>query len=653
MPGEFLYSKLFNMKKIAVLFYLVSTVSYSVAQRTKDAQLEDSIFKWKSIPTLNAANYPRTFTPEQLKHPALFAQWLQQSYIPAGALDFSYALAEPNKKKEVQPYGSGINAAMWKAMWDNQIKNVIRQPHTENSIYLLTNTIIDAEPIALLTVPGRAVFMRRSPELEKAFMGSSERRNQFVRALNLEKHPQIGNYQIQYYGCDGEECMPRVAVYLSPGNKLPIRPLSRGEVLDMCEQAIPAEAEKARDKIRSENRVYGPAAQQKWVTRFNEETLPKWKSGIQKIRARYAGSLNEPAELKTSNGIAMINFYNGDDIFDTEEFRKRKLNTYGIYTYEEGVLEKSRQAAPLWICISWIPTNQNIAPYAREIHRSMITHFNFDYVYNYFFNPEIVKNKPYQILNGDIQKTHLATYKNKKEKIPEVSKSHPASVTFYEDFSGNTTGEKPYGWHMPSVGNPSIIATPDGEQGNWVKIGQYRLMPNSNGKPLPENFKMEFDVATDRDFTTNSGGGFLLRIHNKIRTPDGDYKDAAKQVFIDLDARSGNEKFTQNPTGYSRIKATYTGMPAALRYADKEQYSSDFSNKKNKVHFTIIKSGKKITATIDGKPIEAVDKNGKSIPGFNEVPEGVRFSSFYFENITNSSVKEIGIYVSNIKITQL
>ena len=93
------------MKKIAVLFYLVCTVCYSVAQRTKDAQLEDSIFKWKSIPTLNAANYPRTFTPEQLKYPALFAQWLQQSYIPVGALDYSYALAEPNKKRR--------SAAIW------------------------------------------------------------------------------------------------------------------------------------------------------------------------------------------------------------------------------------------------------------------------------------------------------------------------------------------------------------------------------------------------------------------------------------------------------------------------------------------------------------------------------------------------------------
>ena len=75
--------------------------------------------------------------------------------------------------------------------------------------------------------------------------------------------------------------------------------------------------------------------------------------------------------------------------------------------------------------------------------------------------------------------------------------------------------------------------------------------------------------------------------------------------------------------------------------------------KKNRVHFTIIKMGSKLTAMIDGKPIEAIDKNGKPIPGFNELPEGIRFSSFYFENSSNSSVKQVGIYVTNIKITQL
>src|SRR5690606_38442731 len=178
-----------------------------------------------------------------------------------------------------------------------------------------------------------------------------------------------------------------------------------------------------------------------------------------------------------------------------------------------------------------------------------------------------VKNKPYTILNEEVQTTHLASYKKKKESKPAIAKSLPVNVYFFEDFSRNSIGEKPQSWYIPSVGVPSVIATPKGETGNWVKIGQHRLMPDDKGIPLPENFTIKFDVATDKDFTENTGGALLLRIHNKILRTEGDYKDAPKQIFIDLDIKAGNERFTQNPTGYTRLKTTYTGMNSAMRYA--------------------------------------------------------------------------------------
>ncbi|QLH34033.1 MAG: hypothetical protein HWD62_17965 [Cyclobacteriaceae bacterium] len=72
---------------------------------------------------------------------------------------------------------------------------------------------------------------------------------------------------------------------------------------------------------------------------------------------------------------------------------------------------------------------------------------------------------------------------------------------------------------------------------------------------------------------------------------------------------AGNAKFTQNAAGYVRLKATYTGMNSAIRYADVLQYSNDFSSKTNKVHFTITKQGNKVRGYVDGKEIIALDKN--------------------------------------------
>lgn len=631
------------MKKYYTLCCLLLTLMSSHAQRTRNAQLEDSIFTWKGIPKLKASAYSRSFSPAQLKHPELFAQWLQKSYIPVGALDFSYAVAEPDKKEEVSPYSTGINAAMWRAVWDDSGTQVIRQPHSENPIWILTNHLLDAVPVRMLTVPGRAVFVRRSPHMEKAFLGSSEYRNRLVRQLQLENHPQIGKYILQYYGCDGDGCQPRVAVYLAPGNRLPIRQLSRGEVLELIETAIPTEITAARNKLKS---TYGhrPQSLEEEYKRFDETVLPRWKANLEKMKKQYAGSLNTPAEMRDGNGIEMIHIFNGNEIFADETWG-RKNNTYGIYTYEDGVLEKSKQDQPLWICIGWLPTDIQYNPYEREIHRSMTTHFNFDYVYDYFFRPQNVKGKPYTPLNEEIQKTHLASYRKKK---PAAAQSLPAGVYFSEDFSGDSPGEKPVNWSMPGGGVPSVIATLPGESGQWIKLGQHRLMPAEMKKPLPENFTLEFDATTDKDFTENTGGAFLLRIHNKIPDPNGGYRDAPQQVTIDLDAKAGNIKFSQNPTGYVRLKATYTGMNSAVRYADVLQYSNHFSNKKNKVHFTITKQGNKVQGFMDGKEIIALDKYGKAVPGFNELPAGAKFTSFSFESITAQS--GTGTYISNIKI---
>ncbi len=635
------------MKKYYTIACLLLIMVSSHAQRSRDAQLEDSVFSWKSTPKLNPDTYPRTFSREQLKHPGLFSQWLQKSYIPIGALDFSYAVAEPNKKEEVVPYGTGINAAIWRAEWDKSGTRVIRQPHSENPVWMLTNCIIDAVPVRMLTVLGRAVFMRRSPEIEKAFTGSSEYRNKFVKQLQMEKHPQIGKYIIQYYGCDGEGCQPRIAVYLAPGNRLPIRQLTRGEVLKLIEEAVPSEITVAKNKLKS---TFGhrPESLREEYKRFDETVLPRWKTNLEKLKKQYGNSLQVPAEIRNENGIEMIHIFNGDAVFAEESLVKTQ-NTYGIYTYEEGVLQKSRQDQPLWICISWLPTDDQYIPYTREVHRSMITHFNFDYVHDYFFGPENVHNKPYTILNEEVQKTHLTSYRKKRE--PAGTRSLPAGVYYFEDFSGNSLGEKPKYWYMPGVGVSSVIAAPPGEGSKWVKLGQHRLMPAEMKKPLPENFTMEFDVATDKDFTENTGGAFLLKIHNKILTTNGDYRDAPQQVTIDLDAKAGNVKFSQNPSGHIRLKAAYTGMNSALRNADVLQYSNHFSSKKNKVHFTITKQGNKVQGFIDGKEIIALDKYGKAIVGSNELPDGAKFTSFYFENITNSGSRHLGIYISNIKIT--
>lgn len=619
------------MKTILTLLFAAFTFS-AVAQQSKDQALEDSVFAWGTYTPLKPSAYPRAFTLYQQKLPDIFMQWIRKSYIPIGALDFSYAIAEPNKKEEVQPYGTGINAAMWRAMWDKAGVKVIRQPHSENGIIIITNYIKDAEPISMLTLPNRPVFTWLSPDIEKSFAGS-KRWNQFLRQLKLEEHPQIGKYIIKYYGCSGDGCQPMAAVYLTPNNKLPIRQLTRGEMLDMIEQAIPKETKKIESLM--------PNEKQKAVERV--------KSNLQTLRKKYQNSLNVPAEMRNES-VDMTDIFNGDDIFDNEDAKRLNYSTIGIYTYEDYVLQKSKQDQPLWICISWKPTDIQFSPYEREIHRSMVTHFNFDYVYNYFFAPEKNKSQPYTLLNPEAQKENIASIKKEKNRMNAPAAPTPAGVHYFEDFSANNAGQKPQGWYNSSVGEPSVVAAPEGLSGKWLDIRTHQILPNNFKRPLPKDFQFEFDVACS-DFATNTGGALLLNINNKILTANGDETNSPNPVNIDFNIKAGHSKWTTNPTGGSSILATYKGMPGNIRYAGVLKPSMDFTEKKNKVHIIISKKGNQVRGYVDGKEITVLDKYGKEIPGYNELPQGTQFTSFHFKNTTNG--KENRVYISNVKITAL
>ncbi len=632
-----------NKIGLSLLCLLLLNIT-SQAQRTKDAMLEDSIFAWKPMAPLVPSKYPWAISSAQQKLPNLFFDWIKKSHQLVGAVNKSYALAEPNKKEEVSSYAIGVNAAVWKAEWDNSGKMVKNMPHTEVPIQMLTNYLMDAQPISLLSIPGRTVFTRRSPNPEETFK-NWDYGNKLVKQFQLEKNPQISKYIIQYYGCVGEGCQPMVAVYLSPNNKLPIRQLTRGEVLDMCEAAIPSEMKRLLGDPVTVNNNY---LKEKYNARAKElETVekPKWKANIEKLRKQYRNSLNEPAFIDNSNGILMSEFEYGDDIFE-----KSDSKLYGVYTYEDGVMENSKKDKPLWICINWMPVVETGNVYTREIHRSMTSYFNFDYVYDYFFNPEKVKGQPYSIRNSEQFKQTTARVKNNAP-VKATTNKLAEGVYFADDFSANSNGTKPKGWFMPSVGKQAVVVQPSGLNGNWVEMGQYRLSPYGLKGNMPENFTMEFDVACN-DFEDNQGATLKLQINNSETTANGDYKNAVNYTNINFDITPSNAKWQNNPTGSIRLNVDYKNMDSKIRYVNnpmKLKYN-EFSNKKNKAHITITKKGNKVRCFINGRELEseAKDKYGATIAGFNELPAGARFTNFYFEKSADNRT----IYLSNVKITK-
>ena len=629
-------------------YFLVLLVLLSFntnAQRTKDAALEDSIFAWLPMAPLKPGSYPYTVSAANQKLPTLFFDWIKKTHFLVGAVSKPFAVAEPNKKDEPMPAGVGVFAATYKAMWDNVGKAVTRTPHTELAIQIMSNVIYGQQILTSLSTPNKPVFTLRSSAENEAFKNDALRTG-LIKEYNLSNHPQINKYKYWYFGCDGTGCLPNVVVYLAPGNKLPIRQLSRGEVLNLIETAIPAEAEKARKKIIAEN-SYRKDAQAKWLKQFENETRPKWKVNVDKLKKQYAQSLNQPAETKNVNGIAMINIFNGDDIFENSN-----TTMYGIYTYEDGVMEKSKGDKPLWIAITWVPAPKTSAVYHREQHKSMMQHFNFDYAYNYFFDPEKVKGQSYTILNEEARNATKNRVTNAKPTAIKTNTSK-AGAFLEDDFSANEPGDKPKGWFQRSGGNQNIIVQPNGLPGNWVQLENQQLMPFNLPAPLPQDFKMEFDVACE-NFTGGTGAELYLNIANKELTPNGDFRNAANPVNIRLRIRPGNSKLTGNPAGTISLKTEYKGMPNDVRYANNPMKiaNHEFSNTQTKACISIVKKGNQVTGFINGRPLETVakDKYGNIIPGFNQLPDGVRFTTFSFEKSDGADRKA---FLGNVIVTKL
>ena len=140
-----------------------------------------------------------------------------------------------------------------------------------------------------------------------------------------------------------------------------------------------------------------------------------------------------------------------------------------------------------------------------HLHESVLNNFNFDYVYNYFFDPEKLKSRNYQPLRSPSFKEAVVVM----ELSAEAKKNaNDKQVHFFEDFSSTTEGQKPLGWKSGiAQGITPIVVSPDGLNGKWVMMNaSYDIIPLQLKKPFPENFTLSFDLVASKDLVWGAKG---------------------------------------------------------------------------------------------------------------------------------------------------
>jgi hypothetical protein len=148
------------------------------------------------------------------------------------------------------------------------------------------------------------------------------------------------------------------------------------------------------------------------------------------------------------------------------------------------------------VLVSW---DGNIAtdPLARRLHEAVLNNFDFDYLYNFVFDPEKVKGQPYKPRRSpDFTEPTVVL----EASAAATLNASDTNVHFFDDFSTTVPGKSPIGW---AVGIAGLVTTLDGLPGNWgVLAGDFgELTAKGMNTPLPQNFTVSHDLVVPQNFT--------------------------------------------------------------------------------------------------------------------------------------------------------
>jgi hypothetical protein len=572
-------------------------------------ELKEKVIGWAAmLPPIGNANsksltlHGYTYSASQLGLIDTFINWIKKSYIPIGGVPVAERLALPIwvERPQHTPKGTGVSMGMWAPCYDASGKKIIRaQPASASYITVLTNNLNGIEKSDFNTTTEFYFTMYYSKK--GILVNEEDAKTDAPYVADLKS--KVGNYFCYYVG---KTCV----VVLMPGNELPVVQLSKGEVLT---KALEAAARLYPDK--------------------NEPTRREVETNVQKLRNKYQSSLNDPAFINHTQ-LSVYRFSSKDD----DPF-ERLINTrymFPVYKFTPSAYEESSKGKTLWVSIYFPHATEKSTTVAWEIYKAMTKNFNFEYVYNYFFNPDKVKGKSYQPLNAVTQAAALNTIDSRENKAAQ-SKIFPAGVHFMEDFADATSGSMPAGWSSTQKNRGFTIESLPGENGKWLMFDNSSdLIPSGMKTPMPQNFTMEYDLVST-DYTNRAGRMITLFFTNSNGGADAN-----------LYVTPGNEDNI-------RIYPSMAGM----RVANAENASShymefaSYSNKKHKAYVKIVKKGTSIKAYVNGVQVEADPKYKQNYAKEMAIPENTAFTGFYWKADNVSAQEKKGsVYISNIKITK-
>jgi len=644
------------MKNFIKLFFtgmlLWVSTNQAFTQPTERQRIEDSVIGWKTVYNFKGKQYKplvidgQTFSPYQQSIRDTFITWMQRTYKPIGGFgDIYQKYFSLQKGNFPVPQDAGMVAGiygLYKNSRTGKYELIANENHDDVFIYI--NNLSGISNAALLSSQDGYYFTMAKRNYASTF--TDQEVINAAKDFGLHSDSRFSKYMVYF------PSQSSVTVVLIPGNKLPIVQLTKGEVLALCEKGLQRELEEKKKEARhmSSN---NPSYYADVIKDLDEKQYPLCIKNLNQLKEKYKDKLNEPAVLYGWAGPSFADFVNNNTTLFVEDWYQN-IDGYPVYRYTKEAIENSKKDKPLWVAISWKPEKpgSNIKPY--EVHKAMLRYFNFDYVYDYFFNPEKVKGIAYTPSNAEEQKEKIQGLR--KHYAVAETKPLPQGIFFMDDFSANTNGDRPAGW-SDSKSKPALVVNLKDKAGKWLQLGHSDLSPWLKNS-LPENFTMEFDVATD-EFEARAGGAVKLSFSSYPINAEGSVVSNSKGTILEWQLLAGNEADynNNNYSGESEsvINSTVAGYEGKYNtvYAPRE-----FTNKKRVIHATVKVNKGQASFFINGKEIAASNKFKKDYCNdcvCKGIPPNTVFRKITFTNLTISRTvdgKMPNVYISNIKITK-
>lgn len=570
----------------------------------------------------------RVYSAKQIGYSQQFVEWMQQSYLPKGCLGDAgyYQNAIPkfsgtnsqlgnaiNMHRQALPQLYGAFSKMYMFLKKDEKGKFVPQANYAEYWHIAANQLeFISNPVSFISSTEEYYFVL--PDFNNHVKGYDAVDKAASNLMNFNNHKNILGYKHFYIPPKVIGDAPQYVVIITKDNKeLPFEKITIGEFFTEAEKQLPV-----------------------WqtVNPVSTENFSKAQKNLTRLKEKYKSKWNDIAKLELSTQINIWSFINAtegyNDFFDNKDIYGKEgiQTTFPILKVSKAAKELCKTDQPQWLVIRWTMSMPR-EPYNIHLHESIINNFNFEYIYNYFYNPEKVKGQTYKPLRSPLFKEAVTV-----TEASEASKKNNAdkAIFFFEDFSTTGVGKNPIGWKskLNSERKTCIVAKIEGIPGNWVEIkGNEAFTPTQLKKPFPQNFTLSLDVAVPQNFTW---GAKSLKIALSKQKSDG--TDEAN--FI-LSLKPG---YSGGTDGSAWVE---TNLPAG--YTSGSQFTAPgFSVNKdfNKISVRIIKDGEKMEVWVDQSKMAEYSKG---------VPADMLFNALYFTHGRSDGETE-KYYISNIKITK-